>query len=546
MTTTQIICLVVVVVLALLGGFLLVKKSKEHNVCKWIALIALTIILICSCIFWTTHFELMSVIIVAYFAILAGYFIVTKSESHDLVKWVGLFILVSIALTWIFTYGNFNGAQYADYGMNQQGLTDIPNLLYYSINFAGDKIVFLLALGAFYALLNRSEGYKKIVTNIASKFKGKEIVFGLSVSLILTIMTALFSQTFIVLIFVPFIISILLNMKLDKLAAFAITFGSILIGNMGLLYGGEGLYWFNYYTQTTIKTAILYRLIVLVIAYILFNLFTVLHAKKVLKDKKLNEKEADPFKIEKFDKNAKSWPIVTILSILFILMVLGYINWSDSFGITVFAKFHEWLFGLTIGKFAIFKVLLGTLAKDAAFGAWNLFHGSLVLLLASILVASVSRIKLDDFITAYGEGFKKISKPLTVFIGAYMVMVAAYMSPYVPTIVNMIFNGITKFNPFLVSIPAFLSSVFHVDFGFTGYAVASYFTATYTANVEVIHTIFTTMCGFASFFVPTSTILLIGLSYLDIKYKTWFKYIWIFLVAMLVILLGLFTILTYI
>ena len=105
MTTIQIICLVVVACLALLGGFLLVKKSKKNNVRRWIALIALTAILVCSVIFWKTQFELMSVIIVLYFAILAGYFIVTKSERHDLVKWITLFILVSVALTWIFTFG---------------------------------------------------------------------------------------------------------------------------------------------------------------------------------------------------------------------------------------------------------------------------------------------------------------------------------------------------------------------------------------------------------------------------------------------------------
>ena len=62
-------------------------------------------------------------------------------------------------------------------------------------------------------------------------------------------------------------------MKLDKLTAFAVTFGSILVGTIGLTYGGEGLYWFNYYTQTTVKTALVYRALVLVVAFILFNFF---------------------------------------------------------------------------------------------------------------------------------------------------------------------------------------------------------------------------------------------------------------------------------
>lgn len=490
--------------------------------------------------------QIIGLIVVLVLAALGGFFIVKKSKKYDLAKWITLFILVSIALTWIFSYGYYNGTEFMDYGMNQQGITDIPNLLYYSINFAGDKIIFLLALGAFYAVLSKSNSYKKLVTKIAEMFKGKEITFTLIASLLFTAMASLFSQSFIALIFVPFVISIILSMKLDKLTAFCVTFGSILIGTLGITYGGEGAYWFNYYVQASVTTGILYRLVVLVVAFILFNFFTVMHAKKVLKDKKLNEIEADPFKVENVDKKAKTWPIIVLFFLLLILMILGYIGWESNYGITCFKTFHEWLLGLKIGDFEVFKVILGTLAKDAAFGAWNLFHASVLLLVLSIVVALVSRISLNDFIASFGEGFKKMAKPLALFIGTYMVMVAAYMSPFVPTITNTIFSHIESFNPYLVTFDALLANTFHVDFGFTGYVVATYFTSAFGANLEVIHTIFTTMYGFVGLCIPTSAILLIGLSYLDIDYKTWIKYIWMFIVAILVILLILFTIMTYI
>jgi len=490
--------------------------------------------------------QIIGLIVVLVVAALLGFLILRKSKKNDLTKWITLFIFVAIALTWIFSYGYFNGTEFTDYGMNQQGITDIPNLLYYSINFAGDKIIFLLALGALYAVLSKSNSYKSIVTSIAEKFKGKEIVFAIITSLLITIMASMLSQTFIVLIFVPFIISILLNMKLDKLTAFSVTFGSVLIGLLGVTYGGEGAYWFNYYTQTSATTAILYRLIVLVVSYILFNFFTVLHAKKVLQDKKLNEIDADPFKFENVDKNSKKWPLIVIFIVLLFLMILGYVSWESIFGITVFNKFHEWLLGLSIGDFAIFKVLFGTLAKDAAFGSWNLFHASILLVIISVIVALVSRIKLDELIDSYAEGFKKMGKPLALFVGTYMVMVAVYMSPFLPTITNAMFSGLKTFNPYLVSLDALIANIFHVDFGYTGYVVAGYFVNTYGSNVEVIHTIFSTMYGFVGLFVPTSSILLIGLSYLDIDYKTWIKYIWIFIIALLVILLILFTIMTYV
>ena len=113
--------------------------------------------------------------------------------------------------------------------------------------------------------------------------------------------------------------------------------------------------------------------------------------------------------------------------------------------------------GLKIGDLEIFKSLLGTLATSAPFGAWNLFHMSTLLFIVSIVVALLGRIKLNDFVSAYGEGAKKMSKSITLFVLVYMVMIAAYMSPFVPTITNLLFSGVSKFNPFLVSLAAFIA-----------------------------------------------------------------------------------------
>lgn len=543
MTTVQIVSLVVVAILAGLGAFLIVKKANNDKLLKLISL-AVYAILFILWIILKNHRQVIGIIAVICSAILGSFLIVTKSKSNSLGKWVMMFIALSIALTWVFEYGNFNGTEYISYGMNEQGITDIPNLLYYSINFAGDKIVFLLALGALYAVLGKSNGYKKIVVDIAKKFKGKELLFAVLSSLLFVAMSSLFSQTFAALVFVPFVISIILNMNLDKLTAFSVTFGSVLIGTLGATYGGEGLYWFNYYTQTTIQNALVYRVLLVVVAYILFNFFNILHIKKVLNGKNVNEIESDPFKVEKVEKNSKTWPIIVVLAISFIFIVLGYINWESNFKVTIFGEFHKLLLGVKIGDLAIFKILFGT--KVAAFGAWDLFAGSAFLLIVTVIVALISKINISEFISSYLEGFKKIAKPLLLFLGVYMIMVAAYFSQYVPAIVNMMFKNSTSFNPYLVSIVAFISNIFHTDFGFTGFTIGGYFVNTFGTNVDVVHIIFTSMYGFVGLFAPTSATLLIGLSYLDIDYKTWIKHIWLFALAILAILIILFTVMTYI
>ena len=543
MTTVQIVSLVVAAILTLFGGFLILRNAKNDKALKFVSL-AVYAILIILWIILKDNRQIIGLIAVLCSAILGSYLIITKSKSNSLGKWVIMFILLSVALTWVFEYGNFNGAEYISYGMNEQGITDIPNLLYYAVNFAGDKIVFLLALGAFYAVLSKSDNYKKLVVAVAEKFEGKELLFTLIVSLLFTLMASFFSQTFAALVFVPFVISVALNMKLDKITAFAVTFGSILIGTLGATYGGEGLYWFNYYTQTTTDNVLIYRVLLLVVAYLLFSFFNILHVKKVLDDKKLNEIESDPFMVEKADKRAKAWPVLVVLAVAFVFIVLGYVGWETNFKIACFGKFHTWLIGLKLGDVALFKLLLGT--KAAAFGAWDLFAGSAFLVFLSVLVAIISRVKLSEFVASYLEGFKKLAKPILLFLGIYMIMVAAYFSAYLPTLTNMIFSGATKFNPYLVSLVAFIGNVFHTDLGFTGYVVGGYFISTFGQNVDVIHIIFTSMYGFVGLFVPTSALLVIGLSYLDIDYKTWIKHIWVFALALLVILLILFTVMTYI
>ena len=457
-----------------------------------------------------------------------------------MVKWLLLFIFVAVAFTWIFTCGIYQGTEFYDVGMRQLGLTDIPFLFYTAAQFSSDKVCFLLALGAMYGVLSKCESYKKLIN-----------------SLLFTVFASFLNQTFIALTFVPFMISVLLTMKLDKITAFSATFGSILLGLLGATFGGEAVVLSNQFLTLSVKTAILYRLIVLVVGFILYNFFNVLHVKKVVKERKVNDLEDDPFKVEKVDKKVKSWPIVVMLVILFIFLTLCYISWEDNFGLTIFNSFHTWLTELHIGEIYPFKLILGSLAGafgtylDASIGSSGLFIAVAVILIITILISFIGRVKFNDFIEGVGEGCKKMLLPIALFVGSYFLMATLYtpnygVAGYIPTINNMIFKNITTFNPFLTTLIALVSNVFSQYFALLAISICQFFTGTYAGSVNIIHTIFTTMYGFTTMLLPTSGLLLIGLSYLKIEYKSWIKYIWIFAIAMLVILLVLYTVMTYI
>ncbi len=507
--------------------------------------------------------QIISLVIVLVLVVLGVVFTIWKSKKYTIVKLLGILIFASFALTWVFSYGYFNGSEFADYGFDRrQGLFDTTNVIYYALQFAADKIIYLLALGGFYGVLSKCKCYRKLVKNVANAFKGIEVIFIIISSLFITLLTSVLTQTFVVLFFVPFIISVILAMNLDKLTAFACTFGAMLVGVLGMTYGGEGHYWFNDYVGATVTTAILYRVILLVVGFVLFNFFNCLHAKKVLAEKNNKEKVEDPFEVEEIDKKEKAhvWPFVISIIIVFAIFILGYVDWEANFGITVFNDFHEWLFGITFAdipllnkipwasEFAPFKAFLGVAADSqgigTTFGKWTLFYTSVVLMVLTAIYGIFSKMKLDEFISSFAEGMKKMCVPTLLFVGAYIVMMAAYMSPFVPTITNII--GGKTFNPYLISVNALIANIFHIDFGFTGYVVATYYTTTFANNLEVIHTIYSAIYGLVGFFAPTSAILLIGLAYLNIDYKKWMKYSWMFTVAMIVISLVLVTVMAYV
>ena len=469
-------------------------------------------------------------------------------EKHDLLKIVLVAILVTIVLSWIIPYGYFTGSELSDTMLGRQGLADILLSGTYSANFFLQQILFVAFIGIFYGVISKTSGYKALVGSVAKKFKGKEKVFVLIASLIVTLLTTFLSQSFVVLIFVPFIINIATKLNLDKVTAFLCTFGSMLIGVLGATYGTEGYVYFvnylNYYQEVDIALEIGVRFGILALAFVVFNFFTMCHMKKVLTSKKNEDEIEDLFEVEETTvKNAKKWPMALFYLITFVFVVLGYINWNAKFEVTVFDEFHTWLTGLSIGDYPVIQYILGNNAT--ALGAWDLYTITVVLAVVLLLSVFIYKIKLDDFIDNALEGLKKVIKPMLLLLLIYVVFVFIYWTPFTTTITNWIVKMSDGFNPFLATISAFISSIFHIDFGYTGYVLGDFMVNYFGESFNIAFVIYIAINGLVQFVAPTSVLVFLGLSYLDIPYKKWIKYIWKFFLIMLVLLLIVFALLTY-
>ena len=531
------------------------KIFEKHGILRCIGslmdIVAFILFIIAAFVDATTADMILKVIGMILFVV-GGMFIAFTSKEHHLVKSLIVFLIAGVLLTWLFPYGYFQGSDFYEYDMARIGLADFGFAIYYAINFVMDKIVFLLAIAGFYGVLSKISGYQKLVEQIANKAKDHKVAMTLITSIILFVITSLFTQTFAVIVFIPFFISILSKMGMDKLTTFAATFGSALVGILGCTYGTDSLTVFNYYLGKELSTGLTYRFIVAAVALVLYNFFLVMRVRKVDKESKKNTKNAnvenDPFAVEspKGKDKVKTLPIIIVLIILALITILGYINWNGNFKIEAFNKFHEWLIGLEAGEgFTIFSYILGS--KADALGAFKyVFSISVVLLLASALIAFLYKMSFNEYIESFYEGTKKMFKPLLFIIGSYIMFGICYLTPVMPTIANWILNLAKGFNPYLTSIVAFITSLFQNDLGYTAYTVGGFLTSAYADNVSIAHTIFTSMYGLVQIFMPTSALLVAGLSLMKVDYKEWFKYIWLFVVGMIIILLVLFTVLTYI
>lgn len=468
--------------------------------------------------------------------------LVARCEKHELFKVVGITIVLAVVATWVIPAGYFSGADMIESGITRIGVVDFFLTGFYSINYFLLTILFLLVLGGFYAILSKTAGYETIVNKLTKALKGKELVFVLGTSFVIALLASTLTQVWAVAVVVPFVITIILKLGLGKMLALVTTFGSMMVGLVGTTFANNGMQYINTTMSLTYTDVVWTRVGIFALAFVLFSFFTMVETKKQLKAKKSNDE--DVFEIAPVKKSSKkAWPLVIVFVVVFAFLILGYLNWTEAFGVTVFDEFHTWLLGLKIGDHAVFSYILGNSAK--AFGKWDLSFITTILLIASFIIALIYRVKFNDYLESFAEGLKKMLKPIFIFIMVYIVFIVCYWSPIVPVMTNWIMSLVNTFNPFLTAFVSAIAGFFHPDFGFTGYTLASYFITAYQDQAQIAAVIMPAMYGFMQFFAPTSAILMAGLAYTGVSYKSWMKYIWKFLLGLLVCFIAVFALITY-
>ena len=417
-----------------------------------------------------------------------------------------------------------------------------------------DTVVFLLVLGAFYGVLNEIPAYKKLLDNIVQMFKNRGKLFVFTVAILLVLLTSLTGLTNVLLIFVPFIIAIILLLGYDKLVAISSTFVAMFVGFMGGLFvtfRDPNSYYG--YSSTTIEGIagigiydnIWVKLVLLVLGTTLLIFFINRHIKNV-QDKKvkyeLNDSDEVVVSEVKGDyKNIRTWPVLTLFGVMFAVLVLGLLPWNTLFGIEFFDKFNEWLLGLKIGEFAIFSnVISGTIYS---FGNWASL-GSYMSIIISLIIFTlifkfIYRVKFNEVINNFVNGSKKMISTVLLVVLAYAILVCTYNYGFMNNIITWISESKIGMNIGTVSLISALGTILHTDLYYT---VAGVFTTVLSSVTDesmysVYAVAFQSIYGLVSMIAPTSVLLIVALKYFDVPYTTWIKYIWRFVLMLVLIVI---------
>lgn len=479
-------------------------------------------------------------------------------EKHDLFKLTGIFVIIATLATWLVSSSYFTSGTLTSNGFNRVGLFDLTTYSLLQMFYFTVVFMFVIVVAGFYKFIASLEAYDNLTSNIAAKFNGKEKVLVAISIFVFGALSGISTETLALFALVPFVISILAKLKVDKVTGLIATFGGILVGVLGATYApkitgilvdptnGLGVS----YAYELASTIVLF-----VVAYLLLTYFVLARMSKIQNDKNSKaEILVDPFvtvkedasedkkdkKKEKKKRRVSSVGLVIILALVFIITILAYVGWEAAFGVKLFTDVTTWIQNATLFGENVYSYILGQALVP--FGEWDLLAGAGLLLFASLIIKFVYHVPFDKMLDEYVEGFKVIVKPIAILMMVYLVLEISIIFPTISFFVDKIMSLGNNFGTLFAS--GALTSVFAVDFQYTVSTVSSVFLKFSDTNVAAL--ILQAAYGLIQFIAPTSAILMLGLSCLDIKFKDYFKFIWKFALAILVVIIVILAILIYV
>lgn len=473
---------------------------------------------------------------------------VIEMKKNSLLKALLYVFLAYVVLSWVIKTGYVSSGTLSATSTEPVGLVDLiryPIITFTSSLFVLSALV-VLSIGGFYAVINKTGVYGNIIEGVTKRFKGKEFKFVIISTMVFGVLSSLTGLTLPLFILVPFFITAIMSLGYKKFTAFLATIGAILVGNMASTYGFNINGYIKYFLGVDMNTTIFYRICFLIVALgiLIFAISKVakvefekvkkMTKKSAKKDSNLDAKEeiVIPLYDGVSNKKKSAVPVIVISIILTLIALLSMYNWSNGLDIELFNNIYEAITSFEINGYPIFKNLIGSVDP---IGYWSNYEFVFLIVVASLLIGWIYNLKIGEVVSSFIDGAKKMWKVALYMMLANVVFLMLNSSQtganiYI-TIAHSIMNITDKFSVLTTGLTSVVGGIFYNDFPYmlnSLYAMLG----TFTESLPLIGLIIQSLHGLMMLFVPTSVMLVIGLTYLDIPYIEYLKKIWKYLLMM--------------
>ena len=393
---------------------------------------------------------------------------------------------------------------------------------------AVDVTIFVMVLGGFLAILNRTGALETGIKVLVQKLKGNEIILIPILMLIFSIGGTTYGMLEETVGFYVLLAATMMAAGMDPLVGSAVVLlgaGSGVLGStINPFATGAAISALPEGIAVNQGFVILIGTFLWLTTLIISILFVVNYARKVQKDKgstflslreqKEAEKKFGNFasKDEKSAKLTASQKITLILlGLTFAVMIIGFIPWGE-FGITFFDKISGWLTGSSLGN-------------------WWFYEAALWFLIMSIIIGIINKLGEKGIVDAFVDGADDMVGVILIIAvarGASVLMSVTHLDNYI--IYNA--SNLLSHLPELAFVP--LNYLLHIVLSIlvpssSGLATLSSpiigpLAAQLGYSTEVTIMTLVSANGLVNLITPTCGAIMGGLALAKVEYSTWFKW----------------------
>lgn len=391
-----------------------------------------------------------------------------------------------------------------------------------------DVAIFVMILGGFLAIINRTGALETGIKVLVQKLKGKEVILIPILMLIFSIGGTTYGMLEETVGFYVLLAATMMAAGMDPLVGSAVVLlgaGSGVLGStINPFATGAAI------SALPADISVNHGLVILIATFlwlttlIISIIFVMKYAMKVQRDKgstflSLREQKAAEKKFGNYEtKEEKKVTLTThqkitliLFALTFVVMVIGFIPFGE-FGITFFDSFTGWLTGSSLGN-------------------WWFYEAALWFLIMSIIIGIINKLGEKGIVDAFVDGADDMVGVILIIAvarGASVLMSITHLDNY---IIYNASNFLSKL-PEIVFVP--LNYLLHIVLSIlvpssSGLATLSSpivgpLSAQLGYSVEVTIMTLVSANGLVNLITPTCGAIMGGLALAKVEYSTWFKW----------------------